>query len=121
MYCKHNLCLRIYVIKVVVLQLFYSTILNELETEITDFNHTRDWLIPKLDAGGISDETFANAIGVNRSVICFYMNESCRPETQTMSRTCRFPGVPLEEGLKQYTHKKKGRPSHNLQLHANRS
>ena len=77
-----------------------------------DFNYIKEWLMPKLDAKGISVEALANAVGVTRGAIYFYLDDTCRPETQTMARICQFLGVPLEEGLKQFTPKKRGRPRH---------
>lgn len=74
------------------------------------YNHIRSWLIPKLDAMGCSVELFANQVGVSKTMIYHYINDVSRPETQVMKRICDVLGVSLDEGLSQYTEKKRGRP-----------
>jgi len=73
------------------------------------FNHIREWLLPKLDTIGISVEAFADMADISRASIYFYLNDQSRPSTQSMARICRVLGVPVEEGLSQYTSKPLGR------------
>lgn len=75
-----------------------------------DFNNIGPWLLPKLEKMGLSLEQFANLVGVTRTMLYNYINDTNRPSTQTMSRICNILEVPLIEGLQQYTEKKAGRP-----------
>lgn len=75
-----------------------------------DYNHIKEWLIPKLNERGSSVELFANEVGVSRTMIYHYINDVSRPSSQVMKRICDALGVPFEEGLALYTEKKLGRP-----------
>lgn len=85
----------------------YTGIMN---TEQADFNNLGNWLKPKIEALQLSIEEFANRCGVSRAAVYFYMNDRARPTTGTMAKICRALGVPLEDGLQQYTPKRVGRP-----------
>ena len=74
-----------------------------------DFNHIREWIVPKLEAGGWSVENFARECGLSRAIIYFYMNDRYRPDEQQMITMCRVLGVPSEEGFAQYTPRHRGR------------
>lgn len=80
--------------------------------DTSNFNHIKDWLDPKLDSMRMSIEELANATGLTRASIYFYRSDTTRPDEQSMARICQVLGVPLEEGLAQYTPKKRGRPTH---------
>jgi transcriptional regulator with XRE-family HTH domain len=92
---------------------------SEEQTVITtDYNRIKEWLLPILDSKGISVENFARAVGISRATVYFYMNDRHRPDEQVMAQMCRVLGVPFEEGLRQYTPKKWGRPSGSGRLRA---
>jgi transcriptional regulator with XRE-family HTH domain len=74
------------------------------------YNHIKRWLDPKLDKMGISIENFANLCGISKASIYFYRQDVTRPDEQSMARICQVLGVPLEEGLAQYTPRPNGRP-----------
>lgn len=76
-----------------------------------DFNHIREWLDPQLDRLGMSIEQFANNCGISKASIYFYRDDRYRPDSSVMAKMCKFLGVPLEEGLRQYTPRKAGRPA----------
>jgi transcriptional regulator with XRE-family HTH domain len=76
-----------------------------------DFNLLGTWLPPLVKKTGLTFEQFARKVKVSRTAIYAYMVDNNRPETQTMVRICRVLGVPLEEGLRQYTPKKRGNPN----------
>jgi transcriptional regulator with XRE-family HTH domain len=76
-----------------------------------DFNHIQRWLDPKLKQMGLSVERFARLSDLSRSAVYFYRNDQDRPTEETMARMCRVLGVPLCEGLSQYTPKRNGRPT----------
>ncbi len=76
-----------------------------------DFNRIKIWLTPKLDAKGLSVEQFASACRLCRATVYNYLVDRNRPTEETMARMCRVLSVPLEEGLSQYTPKKRGRPA----------
>lgn len=75
-----------------------------------DFNHIQQWLDPQLDRLGLSIEQFANVCGISKASVYFYRDDKYRPNTGIMSKMCKVLGVPLEEGLRQYTPRKAGRP-----------
>jgi hypothetical protein len=75
-----------------------------------DFNNIKKWLLPKLDAKGVSVEMFASSCGLCRAVVYNYLVDRNRPTEETMASMCRVLGAPLEEGLSQYTPKQRGRP-----------
>jgi ribosome-binding protein aMBF1 (putative translation factor) len=78
--------------------------------EETDYNHIREWLEPQLEQLDISKEEFARRCGLSRALIYFYCNDKNRPDEQSMAKMCQVLGVDLEEGLRQYTPKRNGRP-----------
>lgn len=59
----------------------------------------------------MSIEQFANEVGVSRASVYFYFSDQARPTEETMKRMCDVLERPYEEGLRQYTPKKNGRPS----------
>lgn len=75
-----------------------------------DFNNIGPWLKPQLLARNLSIEEFANACGLSRASIYFYTVDRARPREQAMIKMCQVLGVPAEEGLRQYTPRKAGRP-----------
>lgn len=77
---------------------------------MADFNKIKDWLLPKLQEKKWSVEEFANACGLSRAIVYFYLADTHRPTEETMVRMCQVLGVPLEEGLAQYTPRIHGRP-----------
>lgn len=76
-----------------------------------DYNRIKEWLIPILEGKGMTIEQLASAVGVTRSVIYYYIHDKSRPSEKVMISMCRVLGVPAEEGLRQYTPKKVGRPA----------
>lgn len=73
-------------------------------------NRLKTWLDPKLQERKLSYEDFARLCGLSRASIYFYAADKSRPTEETMVVMCQVLGVPLEEGLSQYTPKKRGRP-----------
>jgi transcriptional regulator with XRE-family HTH domain len=76
-----------------------------------DYNHIKDWLLPLLDSKGVSVEEFSRTVGVSRAAIYNYFVDRNRPSEEVMAQMCRALNRPLEEGLRQYTPKKAGRPA----------
>lgn len=83
-------------------------IINTMEK---DYNHLKKWLPPLVKKLGLTFEQFARKSKVSRTAIYNYMSDADRPESDTMVRMCRILGVPFEEGLRQYTPKKRGNPN----------
>jgi transcriptional regulator with XRE-family HTH domain len=81
-----------------------------MNTLVADRNTIRDWLMPKLEAIGLSVEQLANLTGLSRASIYFYLNDVTRPTEENMKKICDAVGAPFEEGLRQYTPKRAGRP-----------
>lgn len=79
-----------------------------------DFNHIRKWLEPKLEKMQISVEEFANAVGISRASIYNYFVDRYRPDTSSIVKMCRVLNCPVEEGMRQFTPKKRGRPTHKV-------
>jgi transcriptional regulator with XRE-family HTH domain len=75
-----------------------------------NFNNIRNWLLPKLEELGMSVEQFARAAKLTRAMVYFYMSDRNRPSEQAMIRMCQVLGCPPEEGMRQYTPNKIGRP-----------
>jgi transcriptional regulator with XRE-family HTH domain len=75
-----------------------------------DFNHLNKWIPKRLAERGWSVEKLANHSGISRTAVYRWMYDDDRPEEETMLKVCRALDVPLEEGLRQYVPKKKGRP-----------
>ncbi len=82
---------------------------------MADYNRIREWLDPKLDSMGISVEQFANKCGLTRAMVYFYRDDKHRPSTGNMAKMCHVLGVPLEEGLRQYTPRRSGPPGRKRQ------
>lgn len=76
-----------------------------------DFNNIKPWLISHLDRLGWSVETFAEKCDLSRTAVYFFMEDTNRPGVESMAKMCKVLQVPLEEGLRQYTPKKVGRPA----------
>jgi transcriptional regulator with XRE-family HTH domain len=74
-----------------------------------DFNHLEEWLLPKIKERKLSVEKFSRLVKISKASIYFWFNDVTRPDTQTMVRVCQVLGVPLEEGLRQYTPRAEGR------------
>jgi transcriptional regulator with XRE-family HTH domain len=83
---------------------------NEPKSQTKDFSHLNEWLTAHLDRLNMSVEDFAEAAELTRTSVYFYMQDKYRPDEQSMVRMCTVLGVPLEEGLAQYTPRKRGRP-----------
>lgn len=79
-----------------------------------DFNHLEDWLLPKLRDRKLSVEKFANFVGVSRAAVYHWLKDETRPDPETMVSVCQVLGVPLEEGLRQYTPRPEGRPGQKI-------
>jgi transcriptional regulator with XRE-family HTH domain len=75
-----------------------------------NFNNLGTWLPPLIEKTGMSYEQFARAVGRTRVMIYNYIKDINRPDEQTMIRMCQVLGVPVEEGMGQYTPRKVGRP-----------
>jgi len=75
-----------------------------------DYNNIQQWLDPILYEKQISVEQLARAAGLSRASLYNYMIDRYRPDEQHMAKLCRVLGVPLEEGLRQYTPRRRGRP-----------
>jgi ribosome-binding protein aMBF1 (putative translation factor) len=78
-----------------------------------DYNHIKEWLEPQLEKLEISKEEFARRCGFSRALVYFYCSDKNRPDEQSMAKMCHVLGVDLEEGLRQYTPKRNGRPPSN--------
>lgn len=75
-----------------------------------EFNRLPKWLAEKIAAKGITVEHFAWKVKISRGSIYYYLRGMVKPTTQAMVRICRALGVPLEEGLQQYSPSQMGRP-----------
>lgn len=76
-----------------------------------DHNNLPNWLPAQIQRAGLtSSEALARRADVSRNAIYRYLSDEDRPSTQTMARICKVLGVSLEEGLRQYTAKRVGRP-----------
>jgi len=75
-----------------------------------DFNRIREWMVPLLDARGISPESLARTIGISRSAVYHWFTDLRRPTTNTMRKVCDVLGVDQREGLDQYAPRVRGRP-----------
>jgi transcriptional regulator with XRE-family HTH domain len=76
-----------------------------------DYNNLKDWLLPRIQDSGMTVEEFANSVGLSRASLYHYMNDTCRPNTETMARICEALGESLAEGLAQYSQRPLGRPA----------
>lgn len=87
---------------------------------IGSFNHIGRWLMGDPESGkdglltqkNISVEQLARAAGLTRYAIYLYIHDKRRPSTEAMRRICKVLGVPPEEGMRQFTPSKLGRPAH---------
>jgi len=68
----------------------------------------------------MSVEELANKSDLSRSAIYFYMTDKNRPSSQAMARICNVLGVSVEEGMRQFTPRKVGRPAGTRILHSAR-
>jgi transcriptional regulator with XRE-family HTH domain len=59
---------------------------------------------------GMSVEQLANASGLARATVYYYISRSCRPSPEALGRICRTLGVPLSEGLSYVEPRSGGRP-----------
>lgn len=76
-----------------------------------DFNHIDQWLDAHLRARQMSVEQLARRSGLSRATVYFYMTDKNRPSSNAMAKLCHALGVSVEEGMKQYTPRKAGRPA----------
>jgi transcriptional regulator with XRE-family HTH domain len=76
----------------------------------SNFSNLPTWLPRQLNRVGLSKEQLAHRAGISRTSVYRYIYDSDRPSEDTMLRICRVLEVPFEEGLRQYTPKKNGRP-----------
>jgi transcriptional regulator with XRE-family HTH domain len=79
-------------------------------TQVKDFNNLNVWLKGHLDRRGWSVERLSREAGLSRAIIYFYMNDTYRPDEESIANVCKALGVPVTEGLKQYTPRVEGRP-----------
>ena len=77
---------------------------------VSNFSNLPVWIPEQLMRLGLTKEQLAHRLGVSRTSIYRYIYDMDRPSKDTMLKMCRVMGVPLEEGLRQYTPKKNGRP-----------
>ena len=77
---------------------------------MNDYNHIREWLGHHLQQKNLSVEQLARKAGLSRAMIYFYIEDRNRPSSNSMARICKVLGVPLEEGMKQFTPRKPGPP-----------
>jgi transcriptional regulator with XRE-family HTH domain len=84
--------------------------MHDISTGTEDFNRIKEWLMPKLEAMNLSVEEFADATGLTRASIYNYVCDRHRPNRSAIAKMTRVLGVPLEEGLRQYTSRPRGRP-----------
>lgn len=75
-----------------------------------DFNRIRQWITPLLEKKGLTIEQCSRRAKLSRATLYSYMVDRYRPNEQTMAAICRVLNRPLEEGLRQYTSRKAGRP-----------
>lgn len=80
------------------------------EESYRDYSRLDKWLPEVIYKTGMSVEHFSYKAGISKQSLYFYMADKYRPSTQIMARICRTAGVPLEEGLQQYTPRRNGRP-----------
>jgi transcriptional regulator with XRE-family HTH domain len=85
-----------------------EVVMKHEREEDEGFNHLGEWLPPLLAANNLSVEELANETGLTRASIYFYLTDQTRPTEENMVRICHALGVPLIEGLKQYTPRKRG-------------
>lgn len=78
---------------------------------MNDFNHLDIWLDGLLRKHQMSVEQLAKKSRLSRAAIYFYMIDKNRPSANAMASMCHALGVPVEEGMKQYTPRKAGRPA----------
>lgn len=78
-------------------------------SEYQDYNNLPFWLPKKIAAIGLSNEQFAQKIGVSRTMVYEYLLDDARPGEQTALRMSRVLGVKFEELLSQYVPKVNGR------------
>jgi len=83
-----------------------------------DFSNLGHWLKTKLAERELSVEKLSVLSGISRAGVYFYMNDTYRPTESTMKKICDALGVPFEEGLRQYTVRKTGRPRGGRDLYA---
>lgn len=75
-----------------------------------DFNHVPEWLDKQIQQADLSPEQLARKCKLARATVYFYLEGRNRPSTQAMAKICHLLNIPLEEGLRQYTPGKPGRP-----------
>ncbi len=75
-----------------------------------DYNRLKTWLPPLMKRANLTAEKLGMKVGVSRTAVYNWMSDSDRPEPETMAKVCRVLGVPLQDGLRQYTPKKRGNP-----------
>jgi transcriptional regulator with XRE-family HTH domain len=83
--------------------------------EYRDFNNLKEWITPLLEKKGMSIEELANktteaGFQLTKTAIYYWMEDKCRPSETSMAAICKVLGRPFEEGLRQYTPRKAGRP-----------
>jgi transcriptional regulator with XRE-family HTH domain len=88
--------------------LVYNTIM--IEQSVVDYNHLKEYLLPKLEELGMSVEQFARAIGKTRTAVYYYLHDKNRPVEEVAAAMAHVLNVPVEEVLRQYTPRRQGRP-----------
>src|SRR5258705_8516539 len=75
------------------------------------FSNLPVWIPKQAAKKGITLERLAQLSGISKSAIYRYLYDQDRPSEKTMLKMTRALGIEFEEGLKQYTPNKNGRPS----------
>lgn len=75
-----------------------------------EWNNLPTWLPQQISKLEMTVERFAWQSKVPRTSLYVYINGSTKPSTRAMAKICKALGVPLEEGLRQYSPTKMGRP-----------
>ena len=76
----------------------------------SNFSNLPKWIPRQLKRVGLTKEQLAHRVGVSRTTIYRYIYDMDRPSENTMLNMCRVLDIAFEEGLRQYTPKKNGRP-----------
>jgi transcriptional regulator with XRE-family HTH domain len=82
-----------------------------------DYSNLPTWIPEQLKRVGLTKEQLAHRAGISRTSVYRYIYDTDRPNSATMMRICCVLKIPAEEGFRQYTPKKNGRPLRAEKLH----
>lgn len=75
-----------------------------------DFNNLPTWIPQMAAKKGVTIERLGQLSGVSKTAMYNYLYDMDRPSEKTMLKMTRALGIDFEEGLRQYTPKRNGRP-----------